>query len=398
MNEIKCPNCGTVLTIDEAHYDGIVRQIRDEVFERDLRTRLALAEQEKASALSVAEAEAAAALQIALAQKDAEILGLKVKLDGADAAKEGAVRDTESRQAVAIAELQATLKLKDTEQQLRLTAMREQYETQIKDRDASIERLRDMRAKLSTKMLGETLEQHCEIAFEKARAGAFQTATFGKDNDASSGSKGDYIFRDSDADGVEFVSIMFEMKNEADATTSKKRNVDFLKELDKDRTEKGCEYAILVSTLEPGSELYNEGIVDVSHLYPKTYVIRPQFFVPMITLLRNAAQASIQVRGELARMQEQNIDITSFEDRLLKFKSDVNRNYGLATSHFEEGVKRIDEAIKDLEKAKDALIRSGNQWRLVDDKVDAITIRQLTRGNPTMAARFAELERGEGAA
>ncbi|MGV3713502.1 DUF2130 domain-containing protein [Pseudolysinimonas sp.] len=395
MNEIKCPTCNTAFTIDEANYDSIARQIRDDVFERDLQTRLAHAEREAASALAIAEARAATAMQTALTHKEVEITGLKAMLDGAAVAKEVAVRDSESRQAAAITELQASLRVKDAEHALREKAMRERYETQLKDRDDSIERLRDMKSKLSTKMLGETLEQHCEVAFEKVRAGAFQTATFGKDNDASSGSKGDYIFRDRDANGVEFVSIMFEMKNEADATASKKRNFDFLKELDKDRAEKGCEYAILVSALEPESELYNEGIVDVSHLYPKMYVIRPQFFVPMITLLRNAAQASVHVRGELARIQEQNVDITDFESRLLKFKGDVSRNYGLATGHFDEGVKRIDEAIKDLEKAKDALIRSGNQWRLVNDKVDGITIRQLTRGNPTMAARFAELERGE---
>lgn len=426
MNEIKCPNCGTAFTIDEAQYDGIVRQIRDDAFERDLKARLELAEREAANAVALAEARADTSLQSAVASKNLEIAELKAAVDGAAAAKDVAIREGLAQYTSTIAELEARLatsalehriavtdalhaveaerdelvslaKVKDAEHQLRETALREQYETQIKDRDQSIERLKDLKARLSTKMLGETLEQHCEVAFERVRAGAFQTATFGKDNDASSGSKGDYIFRDSDAAGIEFVSIMFEMKNEGDATASKKRNVDFLKELDKDRNEKGCEYAVLVSMLEPESDLYNDGIYDASHLYPKTYVIRPQFFVPMITLLRNAAQASIQVRGELARIQEQNIDITTFENRLLKFKDEVSRNYGLASNHFQEAVKRIDEAIKDLEKTKDALLKSGNQMRLATDKVDGITIRALTRGNPTMAAKFAELEQADDA-
>ena len=278
------------------------------------------------------------------------------------------------------------------EKEMAEKSLKDKYETQLKDRDEAIERLRDMKAKLSTKMVGETLEQHCEIEFNRIRASAFPRAYFEKDNDASSGSKGDFIFREHDDAQTEIVSIMFEMKNENDQTATKKKNEDFFKELDKDRTEKGCEYAVLVSLLEPDNELYNSGIVDVSHRYPKMYVVRPQFFIPMITLLRNAAMNSLRYKSELALVKAQNVDITRFEAQLDDFKTAFGRNWRLASDGFEEAVKRIDEAIKDLEKTKDALYKSANNLRLANDKAEDLTVKKLIRGNPTMAAKFAELK------
>lgn len=278
------------------------------------------------------------------------------------------------------------------EKELAEKSLKDKYETQLKDRDEAIERLRDMKARLSTKMVGETLEQHCDIEFNRIRASAFPRAYFEKDNNASSGSKGDFIFRESDEAQTEIVSIMFEMKNENDQTATKKRNEDFFKELDKDRTEKGCEYAVLVSLLEPDNELYNSGIVDVSHRYPKMYVVRPQFFIPMITLLRNAALNALHYKSELALVKAQNLDITRFESQLDDFKTAFGRNWRLASDGFEEAVKRIDEAIKDLEKTKEALHKSANNLRLANDKAEDLTVKKLTRGNPTMAAKFAELK------
>ncbi|MGP1693073.1 MAG: DUF2130 domain-containing protein, partial [Giesbergeria sp.] len=283
------------------------------------------------------------------------------------------------------------LNLVVVKKQLEEAAIKEQYALQLRDRDGEIARLRDMKARLSTKMVGETLEQHCETEFNRIRATAFARAYFEKDNDARSGSKGDYVFRDTDEAGNEIVSIMFEMKNESDETATKKRNEDFLKELDKDRTEKGCEYAVLVSLLEPDSELYT-GIVDMSHRHPKMYVVRPQFFIPIITLLRNAAMKSLQYKSELALVKAQNLDITKFESQLDEFKGAFGRNWRLASEGFEEAVRRIDEAIKDLEKTKDALHKSANNLRLANDKAEDLTIKKLTRGNPTMAAKFAELK------
>jgi hypothetical protein len=269
-------------------------------------------------------------------------------------------------------------------------SLKDKYETQIKDRDDAIERLRDMKARLSTKMVGETLEQHCETEFNRIRATAFPRAYFEKDNDARTGSKGDYIFRDSDEAGTEIVSIMFEMKNESDRTATKNRNEDFLKELDKDRTEKGCEYAVLVSLLEPDSELYNTGIVDVFHRYPKMYVVRPQFFIPIITLLRNAAMNSLKYKSELALVKAQNIDITNFENELETFKTAFAKNYDLASRRFQTAIDEIDKSIDHLQKTKEALLGTDRNLRLANDKAQDVTIKKLTRGNPTMAAKFAE--------
>lgn len=347
---------------------------------------------EKETASQLAEAKLLNELQKAAAAKDAEIQELKARLGAGEVAKKLAITEAVGVVEKERDELKNGLDRAALEKQLAETALKDKYETQLKDRDEAIERLRDMKARLSTKMIGETLEQHCEIEFNRLRATAFPKAYFEKDNDARTGSKGDYIFRDLDEAGTEIVSIMFEMKNEGDETATKKKNEDFFKELDKDRTEKGCEYAVLVSLLEPENELYNAGIVDVFHRYPKMYVVRPQFFIPIITLLRNAAMNSLKYKSELALVKAQNIDITNFESQLDDFKTAFGRNWRLASDGFEEAVKRIDEAIKDLEKTKEALHKSANNLRLANDKAEDLTVKRLTRGNPTMAAKFAELE------
>jgi hypothetical protein len=293
-------------------------------------------------------------------------------------------------------EIRNALERAALQKQLAETALREKYETQLKDRDEAIERLRDMKVRLSTKMVGETLEQHCETEFNRLRATAFPTAYFEKDNDARSGSKGDFIFREHDAAGTEIVSIMFEMKNENDHTATKKSNEDFLKELDRDRNEKGCEYAVLVSLLEPDSELYNTGIVDVGHRFPKMYVIRPQFFIPMITLLRNAALNALKYKTELALAKAQSIDITNFENELETFKTAFARNYELAAGHFQKAIDEIDKSISHLQKTKDALIGTDRNLRLANDKAQDVTIKKLTRGNPTMKAKFADIKNEPG--
>ncbi len=427
MHEIKCPHCGKTFNIDEAGYADILNQVRDEAFDKALHERLELAEQEKLTAVELAETKLAGELEKKAAKKDAEIERLKAELESnaelvqarvsgelmADAAKKDSeiarlkeeLKSADVAKKLALREalgsvekerddLRRDLEAKDAEQKLLASSLKEKYETQIRDRDDAIERLKDMKARLSTKMVGETLEQHCEIEFNKIRATAFPRAYFEKDNDAKRGSKGDYIFRDVDESDTEFVSVMFEMKNESDTTATKKKNEDFFKELDKDRSEKGCEYAVLVSLLEPDNELYNTGIVDVSHRYPKMYVIRPQFFIPMITLLRNAAQNTLQYKSELARVREQNIDITNFEAELDEFRSGFARNYNLASKKFKTAIEEIDKTIDHLQRTKDALLGSENNLRLANNKADDLTIKKLTRGNPTMAAKFAELKEG----
>ena len=391
MNEIKCPQCGAVFTIDEAGYAEILNQVRNDAFERELHERLALADQEKQNAVKFAELTIASQMKEETAQKDVEIEALKAKLDSAQLQQQLAIREALGAVEKERDDLKRNLEAKEYEQQIAVSSLKENLETQIKDRDETIERLKDMKTKLSTKMVGETLEQHCEIEFNKLRSGAFPNAYFEKDNDASSGSKGDYIFREADDSGTEFISIMFEMKNEADGTATKKRNEDFFMELDKDRQEKNCEYAVLVSMLEPDSELYNTGIVDVSHRYPKMYVVRPQFFIQIITLLRNAAQNSLRYRRELALLKEQNIDITNFESELEDFKSGFKRNYDLASRKFQAAIDQIDKTIASLEKTKAELLGSENQLRLANNKAQDVTIKRLTKGNPTMARKFAEL-------
>ena len=428
MHEIKCPHCGENFTVDESGYAEILRQVRDDAFEKVLSDRLELAEREKKAAIELAEskisqellgaasakdveierlkaelksiselvkAQVSADLNDVAVKKDAEIERLKADLANADIAKRLELNEAMGAVKKERDDLQRDLQLKDGEQKLLETSLKEKYETQISDRDETIERLKDMKAKLSTKMVGETLEQHCEIEFNKLRATAFSSSYFEKDNDAKSGSKGDYIFRDSDESGTEFVSIMFEMKNESDTPGSKKKNEEFFKELDKDRNEKGCEYAILVSLLEPENDLYNSGIVDVSHRYTKMYVIRPQFFIPMITVLRDAARNSLSYKAELARVKEQNVDITTFEDDLDMFKTGFARNYDLAAKKFKTAIEEIDKTIDHLQKTKEALLGSENNLRLANNKAEDLSIKKLTRGNPTMAAKFAELKTGE---
>jgi hypothetical protein len=392
MNDINCPHCGKAFKIDESGYADIIKQVRNAEFEHEMHERLDRAEREKHSALELAQEKSANELQKVAAEKSIEIQQLKAQLQSAEIAQKLAIIEALSDARRECDSLQNHVDRMQLEKQRDESALKDKYETQIKDRDDSIERLRDMKARLSTKMVGETLEQHCETEFARIRATAFPSAYFEKDNDARSGSKGDYIFRDRDEAGTEIVSIMFEMKNESDTSASKKKNEDFLKELDKDRTEKGCEYAVLVTLLEPDSELYNTGIVDVFHRYPKMYVVRPQFFIPIISLLRNAAMNSLKYKSELAVVKNQNIDITNFGSPLDDFKTAFGRNYLLAREQFEEAIKRIDEAIKDLEKTKEALHKSANNLRLANNKAEDLTIKRLTRNNPTMAEKFAALE------
>ncbi|NDE57198.1 MAG: DUF2130 domain-containing protein, partial [Gammaproteobacteria bacterium] len=338
-------------------------------------------------------------LQKSVASKDAEIQSLKATLASIELQQKIAITDAVSAVEKERDEFKNGLEQATLLHQLAEKSIQDKYETQIKDRDEAIERLRDMKAKLSTKMIGESLEQHCDIEFNRIRATAFPKAYFEKDNDIRNGSKGDFIFRDHDEEGTEIVSIMFEMKNESDASANKKKNEDFLKELDKDRNEKGCEYAVLVSLLEPENELYNAGIVDVSHRFPKMYVVRPQFFIPIVTLLRNAAMNSLQFKTELALVKAQNIDITHFESELEAFKTGFARNYDLASRKFKTAIEEIDKTIDHLYKTKDALLSSENNLRLANNKADDLTIKKLTKGNPTMAAKFAELSsdaNGEG--
>jgi hypothetical protein len=357
-----------------------------------LANELAQARRDQQAANELADAKMVNSLQAAAATKDAEIQSLKAKLDAIAVAQKLAITEAVSVVERERDELKSGLSRAELEKQLAEKSLKDKYETQIKDRDDAIERLRDMKARLSTKMVGETLEQHCETEFNRIRATAFPRAYFEKDNDARSGSKGDYIFRDADDAGTEIVSIMFEMKNESDLTATKNRNEDFLKELDKDRLEKGCEYAVLVSLLEPESELYNTGIVDVFHRFPKMYVVRPQFFLPMITLLRNAAMNSLKYKSELALVKAQSIDITNFEADLDTFKNAFAKNYDLASRRFQTAIEEIDKSIDHLQKTKEALLGTDRNLRLANDKAQDVTIKKLTRGNPTMAAKFAEIK------
>ncbi|NYI42637.1 DUF2130 domain-containing protein [Demequina lutea] len=397
MHEITCPHCGKAFTIDEAGYADIVAQVRTKEFNADLQERLHAAEKDKQNAVELAKAQLQGELQKAATAKDSEIQALKAKLEADDVAKQLAVRDAVAAVEKQRDELKSGLEKAQLEMKLAEASLKDKYETQIKDRDDAIERLKDLKVRLSTKMVGETLEQHCETEFNRLRATAFQKAHFEKDNDARTGSKGDYIFREADDAGTEIVSIMFEMKNESDTTATKHKNEDFLKELDKDRTEKGCEYAVMVSLLEPDSELYNSGIVDVSHRFPKMYVVRPQFFIPIITLLRNAAQNSLKYKTELALVRAQSVDVTDFENELDSFKAAFGKNYDLASRRFQLAIDEIDKSIDHLQKTKEALLGSERNLRLANDKAQDVTIKKLTRGNATMAAKFDELK-GEDAA
>lgn len=376
--------------------------------EQKLLEQISALEKEKQSAVDLAAAKTKSELQAEIAelkaekelslsklasQKDAELAEIKARLQSIETEKKLAVTEAVTKVERERDQLENDLKTKEVEKQLLESSLRDKFTNELKSKDEMIAYYKDMKARMSTKMVGETLEQHCEIEFEKLRATAFRNATFGKDNDASSGSKGDYIYREFDENGVEIVSIMFEMKNEGDETATKKTNEAFLKELDKDRREKGCEYAVLVSLLEAESDLYNAGIVDKSHLHPKMYVIRPQLFIPIITILRDAAMKSLEAKQELALVRAQNIDITNFEDNLNDFKDKFARNYELAGRKFKDAIDGIDKTIKQLEKTKEALLSSENNLRLANQKAEDLSIKRLTKGNPTMAAKFDELKK-----
>jgi len=391
MNQIKCPHCDKSFTMDEAGYADILKQVRDKEFEKTLHERLELAEQSKKTEIALAEAKLTQGLQAETSKKDTEIAKLKADFGAVETAQKLAIKEAVGTIEKERDELKSNLKHAELEKQISEKALEDKYQTQIKDRDDAIERLRELKAKLSTKMVGETLELHCENSFNMIRATSFPNAYFEKDNDAKSGSKGDYVFRDSDSAGTEILSIMFEMKNESDETKTKKKNEDFLAELDKDRREKGCEYAILVSALEPESDLYNTGIVDLSHRYPKMYVIRAQFFIQMIAILRGAAQNAMQYKSELALVKSQNIDVTNFEKDLEDFKAGFGKNYELASRKFDDAIGDIDRSIKILEKVKEELKSSKNNLRLANNKAQDVTVKGLTKDNPTMAAKFKEL-------
>ena len=392
MQEIMCPNCKKAFKIDETGYADILKQVRDREFEKQLNARLELAEKEKLIAVELEKTKVTGELDKRVAAKDAEIQELRSRLEANDISKKLAINEAVNAIEKERDSLKNGLERSQLEKDLAEKSLKDKYETQIKDRDDSIERLRDMKARLSTKMVGESLELHCETEFNLIRATAFPNAYFEKDNDARSGSKGDYIFRDIGEAGTEIVSIMFDMKNENSETVTKKKNEEFFKELDKDRNEKKCEYAVLVSLIEPESELYNSGIVDVSHRFPKMYVVRPQFFIPIITLLRNAAQNALKYKLELALVKAQNVDITTFESDLDTFKTSFARNYDLASKKFKTAIEEIDRTIDHLQKTKDALLGSENNLRLANNKAGDLTIKKLTKSNPTMAEKFDNLK------
>ena len=365
MHEIKCPNCGKTFKVDEASYAAILTQVRNSEFNTELHERLAQLEKQQ--------------------QSEIELASEKAKSETAE---------TISELKQQVYKLESDLKLKDTESKIQQKSLKEKYESALELKTEEIERLKDLKSKLSTKMVGETLEQHCENEFNKLRATGFQNAYFEKDNEVSkSGRKGDYIYKETDENGTEIIALMFEMKNENETTATKHKNEDFLKELDKDRREKKCEYAVLVSLLESDNELYNTGIVDVSHRYEKMYVIRPQFFIPMITLLRNAAKNSLKYKNELVKIQNQNLDITHFEENMEAFKEGFARNYDLASRKFQAAIEEIDKTIQHLQKTKENLLRSEDNLRLANSKAQDLTIKRLTKGSPTMAQKFEELKK-----
>lgn len=421
MNDIKCPHCKKVFKVDEAGFADILKQVRDHQFEKELHERLELLEREKEHAVKLTESNLRNLFQGELAKKDRELAEVKaqkdrslaeqlMKKDRELAEMQSYMEKSEVEKKLTVAEavkkiekerddLASSLRNKEIEKQLLEKSLLEKFSAElrtkddiIKMKDEEIALRKDMKLKLSTKMIGETLEQHCETEFNKLRAVAFQNAYFEKDNDSKTGSKGDYIYRETDEVGNEIISIMFEMKNEGDETATKKRNEDFLRELDKDRAEKKCEYAVLVSLLEAENELYNTGIVDMSHRYNKMYVVRPQFFIPIITILRNASLNSLKYKAELALVKSQNIDITNFEDNVKRFKDSFAKNYDLASRKFKTAIEEIDKTIDHLQKTKEALLSSENNLRIANNKAEDLTIKRLTRGNPTMEAKFQELK------
>ena len=425
MQQIKCPKCGEAFQIDEAGYAAIVKQVRDKEFNNEIKRAEEQYRDDKAVAVSLAKAETEKKVQELIADKEQEIIKLRANIEAYDKEKALAIneavyqKETEYRKLVdekeakyrkekafkdeelslkkeQIQRLSGDLKVSEKQAELNIQVLKDEYETKLKMKDEQIDYYKDLKARQSTKMVGETLEQHCEIEFNKLRATAFQNAYFEKDNKVSArGSKGDFIFREKDETGLEVVSIMFEMKNEMDTTTTKHKNEDFFKELDKDRKEKKCEYAVLVSMLEADNEYYNQGIVDVSHRYEKMYVIRPQFFIPIISLLRNMGYNSLKYKRELESIKAQNIDITHFEEDMESFKSAFARNYDLASRKFQEAIDEIDKSINHLEKIKKALTSSENNLRLANNKAEDLTIKKLTKNNPTMQEMFKSLEKSE---
>lgn len=401
MNEIKCPKCGEVFTIDEASYASIVKQVRDNEFNAEIRSRELDFGRDKENALRLAKAESDKILQEQLSKKDSLIQELRSRLEQKDSERELAItkavaqKDAQlGEKQLEISRLSSAIESSKNQYALQERTIKEGFETQLRLRDEEIERLKDFKAKQSTKMVGESLEQFCFDEFNKIRMTAFPTAYFEKDNDARSGSKGDFIYRECDENGVEIISIMFEMKNEMETTATKHKNEDFFKELDKDRREKNCEYAVLVSLLEADSDYYNAGIVDVSYQYEKMYVVRPQCFIPIITLLRNASLNSLKYKQQMEVMRNQNIDITNFEASLNDFKNDFAYNVDQAHKRFDEAIKGIDDTMNKLQKIRDALTKSDDQLRRANNKVEAVSIKKLTKGNPTMAAKFDELKNG----
>ena len=397
MAELKCPHCGQAFTVDDTELSSIIQQIRDKEFERDLSSRVSELE-EHLNEKHELELEAQKN-QIKLEVKDVhekELQKLREQLKKAEEKFQKLQMQIDSAEdQKRLAVLEAVKKVEDEKRDIESELEQEKNKGRIllEQKDEQIAYYKDMKTRMSTKMIGESLEQHCEIEFNRLRATAFQHAYFEKDNDAKSGSKGDYIYREYDENGIEIISIMFEMKNEMDETATKHKNEDFFKELDKDRREKGCEYAILVSLLESDNDLYNSGIVDVSYKYDKMYVVRPQCFIPMITLLRNAAMSALQYKQELEIVRNQDIDISNFEDNLMRFKDDFSRNYDLAHSHFDKAIEEIDKTIQHLEKVKKELQGSDNQLRIANNKVDEVSVKKLTKGNPTMQAKFDELKK-----
>ncbi|MEY3965779.1 MAG: hypothetical protein RL263_948 [Bacteroidota bacterium] len=401
MNDIICPNCKTAFKVDEAGFAAILKQVRDQQFNSELQTRMAMAQKEKEQELKLSEANLKQALQTHIQKKDQELAEMKAKLASADLEKQLSINQAVQKVLDEKNALENELKSKEMEKTLAENALKEKFQLELKTKDEmirlkdeEIELRKDMKLKMSTKMVGESLEQFCENEFNKLRATAFQNAYFEKDNDSKSGSKGDFIYRESDAAGNEIISIMFEMKNENDGTATKKRNEDFFKELDKDRSEKKCEYAVLVSMLEADNDLYNAGIVDVSYRFDKMYVVRPQFFIPIITLLRNAAMNTLKYKAELAAVMNQNIDITNFEEKINNFKDGFARNYQLASQKFKTAIDEIDKTILHLQKTKEALLSSENNLRLANNKADELTIKKLTHNNPTMRQKFEDLNGG----
>ncbi len=402
MNEIKCPKCNEVFTVDESGFAAILDQVRNDEFNKQVAQREASLLKEKENEFKLYKEQSKAELANQLSTSKLEIEQLKAKIEAANAEKAQLVELTEvktkadlekqlSQKEMTISKLQEEAKRAETSSELQLKTIKESYESKLKEKNDLVDYYKDLKTKQSTKMLGETLEQHCEIAFNKVRPLGFQNAYFEKDNDAKEGTKGDYIFRESTPDGIEFLSIMFEMKNEMDTTSTKKKNEDFFQKLDSDRTKKKCEYAVLVSMLEADNEFYNDGIVDVSYKYPKMFVIRPQFFIPLISLLKNAALNTVEAKKQVVELRNQNIDISNFEDDLTTFKDAIGKNYRIAGEKFNDAIAQIDNSIKALQKTKEFLLGSENNLRLAHDKAEDLTIKKLTKNNPTMQKRFDEI-------